>query len=116
MTEPDWQPIATIENLRKRANIMAKIRKFFCKRDILEVETPIMSHFTVTDPNINSIPIIYKSIGSNKEQKLYLQTSPEYAMKRLLANGSGAIFQTTKSFRQGDVGRLHNPEFTMLEW
>lgn len=116
MVDFRWQPHATIETLRMRADIMARIRDFFKKRDVLEVETPLMAHATVTDPHIASIPAIYKAIGSSTEQILYLQTSPEYAMKRLLAAGSGAIFQLSKAFRQGEVGRLHNPEFTMLEW
>lgn len=111
-----WQPAATLDYLQKRAGFMARIREFFAKRYVLEVETPLLSPATVTDPHIISIPAIYKAIGSTEEQRFYLQTSPEYAMKRLLAAGSGSIFQIAKAFRQGEVGRLHNPEFTMLEW
>lgn len=111
-----WQPSAQIEILQRRARVLTRIREFFAKRKILEVETPILSHATVTDPYIISIIANFKELGSSKEQTVYLQTSPEYAMKRLLAAGMGSIYQLGKSFRQGEVGRLHNPEFTMLEW
>jgi lysyl-tRNA synthetase class 2 len=106
-----WQPHATIDTLRMRADIMARIRDFFKKRDVLEVETPLIASTTVTDPHIASIPVLH-----SKDKIFYLQTSPEYAMKRLLAAGSGSIFQLCKAFRQDEKGRLHNPEFTMLEW
>ncbi len=111
-----WQPTASIDILRERAQILGRIRSFFMERGVLEVETPLLSHATVTDPYIMSIVAPFKQIGSTKEELCYLQTSPEYAMKRLLAAGTGAIFQITKSFRQGEVGRIHNPEFSMLEW
>lgn len=111
-----WQPSASFETLKKRAAYLSQIRKFFEKRAILEVETPLLSHATVSDPHIQSIPAIYHTLGSTQKKTVYLQTSPEYAMKRLLAAGSGPIYQITKSFRQGEMGQLHNPEFTMLEW
>jgi len=106
-----WQPTAPIKNLKKRARIIAKIRSFFVKRNVLEVETPLLSPFTVTDVHLHSLKVHCKNIGD-----LYLQTSPEYAMKRLLAAGSGSIYQICKAFRDDEFGRLHNPEFTMLEW
>jgi lysyl-tRNA synthetase class 2 len=109
-----WQPSATIDILKQRAKILAEIRQFFAEKKVWEVETPLLSHATVTDPHVLSIPATFKSF--QKEQAVFLQTSPEYAMKRLLAAGSGSIYQITKSFRQGDLGVLHNPEFTMLEW
>lgn len=111
-----WQPTASLDNLRLRAHIINQIRSFFSDRNVLEVETPLLSRATVTDPHVIGIPAIYTAIGTTKEEILYLQTSPEYAMKRLLASGSGAIFQISKAFRQGEVGKNHNPEFTMLEW
>ena len=86
-----------------------KLRRFFIEREVWEVETPLLSHATVPDPFIESL-----TIASDK--KRYLQTSPEFAMKRLLAAGSGSIFQITKAFRKEESGRQHNPEFTMLEW
>jgi elongation factor P--(R)-beta-lysine ligase len=102
-----WRPTATFENIRLRAEILAKIRAFFAVRDILEVETPLLGRSTITDPNIQSF---------TSQETLYLQTSPEFAMKRLLAAGSGSIFQIGKAFRNEECGRLHNPEFTILEW
>jgi lysyl-tRNA synthetase class 2 len=116
MQKTHWQPSATIDVLKKRADIIATIRQFFAERGVLEVDTPLMSHATVTDPHILSIPAVYQPIGSEETTTCYLQTSPEYAMKRLLAAGMGSIYQIAKAFRQGEVGRLHNPEFTMLEW
>ena len=111
-----WRPTASLANLHRRAAIMALIRTFFAERGVLEVDTPLMSHGTVTDPHVVGIPAIYKTYGTELEQLCYLQTSPEYAMKRLLAAGSGPIYQICKAFRQGEVGLVHNPEFTMMEW
>lgn len=105
-----WQPSSSLENLKARAKIISQIRNFFAARNVLEVETPLLSHATVTDPYVHGIP------AEHKGETLYLQTSPEYAMKRLLAAGSGSIFQICKAFRYGDIGQNHNPEFTMLEW
>lgn len=115
-THIPWQPSASIETLRARATILKIIRDFFAKRNVMEVETPLMCHTSVTDPYIQSIPALFQAHAQENEVRHYLQTSPEYAMKRLLAAGSGAIYQITKAFRQGEIGRLHNPEFTMLEW
>lgn len=111
-----WQPSATREALQGRAEIIQCIRQFFIERHVLEVDTPLLSHATVTDPYVLGIPALFKDAGRTETRMIYLQTSPEYAMKRLLAAGSGAIFQICKAFRQGDLGRFHNPEFTMLEW
>ncbi len=110
----DWRPAAGPEMLRLRANALARIRRFFAARDVLEVETPLLARATVTDPHIDSIPAQVQT--GRGLQTFHLQTSPEYAMKRLLAAGGGACYQICKSFRQGDAGPRHNPEFTLLEW
>lgn len=109
-----WQPSTTIETLHQRATIIQQIRDFFQKRGLLEVETPCLAAHAVTDPYIQSIPATVTT--SEGEVSYFLQTSPEYHMKRLLAAGSGDIFQITKCFRNEESGRWHNPEFTMLEW
>jgi len=94
--------------------MLQAIRKFFIDRDVLEVETPLLSHGSGTDPNLDFFTTTLCLPPSR--QTLFLQTSPENAMKRLLAAGSGSIFQICKAFRNGETGRYHNPEFTMLEW
>ncbi len=105
-----WQPSATIDNLRYRAKIIQKIRAFFYDRGYLEVDTPIMGQCGVTDVNLHNIT------ASCNYQQYYLQTSPEYHMKRLLAADSGPIFQIAHVFRNDELGSWHNPEFTLLEW
>ncbi|VVC76835.1 Elongation factor P--(R)-beta-lysine ligase [Aquicella siphonis] len=112
----NWEPSSSLATLRQRAHILKIIRDFFFARGVMEVETPLLCRASVTDPFIQSIPALFQSRAGAKEEYYYLQTSPEYAMKRLLAAGSGAIFQLTKAFRQGETGRFHNPEFSMLEW
>ncbi|MGC6388173.1 elongation factor P--(R)-beta-lysine ligase [Ewingella sp. S1.OA.A_B6] len=111
-----WQPSAPIANLLKRAAIVAEIRRFFADRGVLEVETPAMSQATVTDVHLVPFETRFVGPGAADGMTLYLMTSPEYHMKRLLAAGSGPIYQMGKSFRNEEAGRYHNPEFTMLEW
>ena len=111
-----WQPTASIDQLRQRARLLADLRQFFSQRDVLEVETPAMSQATVTDVHLCAFETQFVGPGYAHGQTLYLMTSPEFHMKRLLAAGSGAIYQIGKAFRNEESGRYHNPEFTMLEW
>ncbi len=112
----NWQPRASINNLLKRAKIIAEIRRFFIDRGIVEVETPILSKFTVTDIHLLSFETQFIPPVIATNTKLYMITSPKYHMKRLLAANSGPIYQIIKAFRNKERGRYHNPEFTMLEW
>ncbi|ACD31258.1 EF-P lysine aminoacylase EpmA [Francisella tularensis] len=100
----------SLENIKKRAEYLAKIRNFFKDLDVLEVDTPLAYDYAVTDPFIDVFSI--NTVAGKK----YLQSSPEYAMKRLLAAGSGSIYQICKAFRDEPCGKLHNHEFTMIEW
>lgn len=108
-----WRPAASWSVLRRRAALIAQIRQFFNARGFLEVETPCLSCDTVVDRHLDPLPA-----ASPREDasRWWLQTSPEFGMKRLLAAGGERLFQIGKAFRCGERGRLHNPEFTMLEW
>jgi elongation factor P--(R)-beta-lysine ligase len=106
-----WRPSAAVSALGRRAAMLAAARAFFAKRGVLEVETPILSAAAVSDPQIESLRTEVGGLGG-----FYLSTSPEYFMKRLLAAGSGDIYQIAKVFRDAEHGRWHNPEFTLLEW
>ena len=107
-----WRPSAAPSALRQRAKILKTARAFFEQRGVLEVETPILSAGAVSDPQIESLATQIAGVPGRR----YLCPSPEYAMKRLLAAGSGDIYQICKVFRDAERGRWHNPEFTMIEW
>ncbi len=102
--------------LRTRADLLARIRDFFRQAGVLEVETPACSRYGVTDPAIESFTTRFTGPGAARGEARYLHTSPEFPMKRLLAAGSGPIYQLCRVFRNGERGRRHNPEFTLLEW
>jgi elongation factor P--(R)-beta-lysine ligase len=108
-----WQPGATPDVLKMRAALLATIRQFFQTRNVLEVETPLLCSSGVTEPAIAPLAV---ASGQSIAGTRYLQSSPEYAMKRLLAAGSGPIYQIARAFRDGEAGGRHNPEFSMLEW
>ncbi len=110
----DWQPTATIEMLRHRAKLLRLIRAFFDEQGFFEVQTPLLSHDTIVDRYLDPIPVALSIEG--QPHQLFLQTSPEFAMKRLVAGGAEAIYQIGAAFRAGEAGDQHNPEFTMLEW
>ena len=114
----DFRPTASWENLRLRAEMLRQLRDFFRGRGFLEVETPILSADTVVDRHLDpfSVVVAGESAGSAAGARLWLQTSPEFGMKRLLADGGEAIYQVTRALRQGECGPLHNPEFTIVEW
>ena len=103
----DWQPLATVAQLQHRARLLGRVRAFFAERQVVEVQTPVLAQHGVTEADVQSIRV---------DKYGYLQTSPEYQLKRLLAAGMPSCYQLGPAFRHGEQGRLHNPEFTMLEW
>lgn len=105
-----WRPACTVETLRLRAMFLRSVREVFFRHGYLEVETPLLSSDIVVDAHLEPFRV------ETTDGVRFLQTSPEAGMKRLLAAGSGSIYQITRSFRAGETGRLHNPEFSMLEW
>ena len=110
-----WQPTASNEVLRFRSNVVWEIRSFFRQLDFVEVHTPTLSRDTVVDRHIDPIEVNGKQFDA-ADATFYLQTSPEFAMKRLVASGMSAIYQIGPAFRADERGRYHNPEFTMVEW
>lgn len=118
---PDFLPSASADLLVARAALLKRARAFFETRGFLEVETPLLSRDVVVDRHLDplSVTLFPDPCEPDIGPKLWLQTSPEFAMKRMLATGDpklAAIYQITRAFRGGEVGRLHNPEFTMVEW
>lgn len=107
----DWRPGAPLDALAARARMLHGIRAFFASRGVLEVETPLLARAASTDVNLQSM-----RVSDARGEVGFLHTSPEFFMKRLLASGSGPIYQVARVFRAGEIGRWHNPEFTMLEW
>ncbi len=110
MRDENWRPTCSIETLVARSQTLTSIRAFFAQRGVLEVDTPVLSRNTVTDPAIESLSLV------DAGERRYLQTSPEYQMKRLLAAGAPSMVRIGPVFRAEESGRLHNPEFTMIEW
>jgi lysyl-tRNA synthetase class 2 len=110
MTKNSWQSTASNEMLLERALMLKSIRAFFDDRGVIEVETPLLSKHSTTEPHLDSLQSCFR------EQTCYLNTSPEYAMKRLLAGWKKPIYQIAKAFRNDELGHNHNPEFTLLEW
>jgi lysyl-tRNA synthetase class 2 len=104
------QPTAEVSTLQRRSELLAQVRAFFCDHGFDEVETPLLSIDTVVDRHLFPIPVVIH------DETFWLQTSPEFHMKRLLANGMKAIYQITRAFRNDEKGPYHNLEFTMLEW
>jgi lysyl-tRNA synthetase class 2 len=109
LTGRSWRPGASRAAIEERARVLAAIRAFFADRGVLEVETPVLSRAGNSDPNISSFCV-------ESPRRRYLRSSPEYAMKRLLASGLSDIYEMGRVFRAGERGAQHNPEFTMLEW
>jgi len=110
----DWRPGAGRPALLARAALLAELRSYFAGAGVLEVETPLAA--AGADPTLQPVAVMYRGPMFPDGRELHLQTSPEFAMKRLLAAGSGPIYQICKAFRNGEAGRLHNPEFSLLEW
>lgn len=117
MSSSDYLPTASLANLKRRAEILRQVRTFFDERGFLEVETPILSRDIVVDRHLDPLQSsLEQNPCESNEPWLYLQTSPEFAMKRLLVAGAESIYQIARVFRRGESGDRHNPEFTMLEW
>ncbi len=116
--QSDFLPTASWANLRLRSELLARTRTFFIACGFLEVETPLLSADVVVDRYLDPLSVVLPRDPRQPEigRRLWLQTSPEFAMKRLMAAGGEAIYQITRAFRAGEAGQNHNPEFTIVEW
>ncbi|HVU89020.1 MAG TPA: EF-P lysine aminoacylase EpmA [Pirellulales bacterium] len=112
----NWRPTASWEMLRRRAALLAQLRTFFARHGFLEVETPLLSADTVVDRHLDPFGVPISGPPAATNPQYWLQTSPEFAMKRLMAAGGEAIYQVTRAFRRDEQGQRHNPEFTIVEW
>lgn len=115
-TDACWGPSASLDAIRLRARLYAEVRAFFSERGVLEVETPVLSASGNTDPNVASFATTFTGHVQSGPRTRWMRTSPEFAMKRLLAAGIGDCYELGRVFRDGEAGSRHNPEFTMLEW
>jgi lysyl-tRNA synthetase class 2 len=109
----DWRPSSGARAAANRASLLRRVRGYFDHTGVLEVDTPALSRYAVSDPQIESLEVAANSVSSHP---LYLHTSPEFGMKRLLAAGYPDIFSICRVFRDGEAGHRHQPEFTMIEW
>jgi len=119
MSAEDWRPSASLQQLRQRAALLGRVRAFFAARAVTEVDTPLVVNAPVSDLHIHAATVRLApdpAMPDTGAPPLFLHTSPEYAMKRLLAAGSGDIYQICHVVRGNERGRLHNPEFTLIEW
>lgn len=114
--DASWVPSAPRDTMRLRAWLNRLVREFFHARDVLEVETPVLSQAGNTDPNIASFSLEFSGRTDGAARTRWLRTSPEFALKRLLAAGIGDCYELGRVFRDGEAGGRHNPEFSMLEW
>jgi lysyl-tRNA synthetase class 2 len=114
--DASWTPSASRDAMRLRAALNREVREFFHARDVLEVETPVLSQAGNTEPNIASFWLEFSGRTNGAPRTRWLRTSPEYPLKRLLSAGIGDCYELGRVFRDGEAGGRHNPEFTMLEW
>lgn len=113
-TKYNWKTKINNKNIILKSIIILKIKNFFLKKNVLEIKTPEINHTTLLNTNISLIYAYNYNISNKK--KMYLQTSPEYNMKKLLICGTSSIYQISNAFRGKDISKIHNPEFTILEW
>ena len=114
----NWRPTASPQTLERRSQVLQNVRAFFYEREFIEVQTPVLGRDTVVDRHIDPVRVKGDQLGvtSTNGKEYFLQTSPEFCMKRIVANATPAIFQICPAFRAGERGELHNTEFTMVEW